>query len=133
MKGGGIITIVAIGGAAYLAYQYLKTQGMLGGEPAVAVEAETEKPAVEEVAKPADFAALTRDQLYQYALANQGAGWDGRLTVSQWNWMTSRITGVEQQATLPGGSDPIYAEDYLALRKTAGLSGMGYLMPVGWA
>ena len=130
MKGGNIITFVAIGGAAYLIYQYMKTQG---GEPAVAAEAETEKPAVEEPAKPADFAAVTREQLYQYAQANQGAEWDGRLTVRQWNWMTSRITGVEQQATLPGGDAPIYAEEYLSLRKTAGLSGMGYLMPVGWA
>lgn len=129
MKGGNIITFVAIGGAAYLIYQYMKTQG---GEPAVAAKAETEKPAVEEPNKPADFAILTRDQLYQYAQANQGAGWDGRLTVSQWNWMASQISGVVQQRAL-GGSDPIYAEEYLALRKTAGISGMGYLMPIGWA
>ena len=133
MKGiGGIVTVVALGGAALLVYQYLKQQGMLGGAPGAAKE--EEKPAAEKApAKPADFVTLTRDSLFQYAQQQKGAGWDGRLTISEWHWMVSKLSGVNQESILPGGDSPIYAEEYLTLRKTAGISGMGYLMPVGWA
>lgn len=129
----GIVTVVALGGAALLVYQYLKQQGMLGGAPAKPAE-EAEKPAAEKApAKPADFVTLTRDQLFQYAQQQKGAGWDGRLTISEWHWMVSKLSGINQESILPGGDSPIYAEEYLAFRKTAGISGMGYLMPVGWA
>jgi hypothetical protein len=64
--------------------------------------------------------------------------------VSEWNWMVSNLTGVDQQQDLGGGPDPIYAEEYLGLRKTAGISGVdrlaglqrafgGYQMGSGWS
>ena len=89
-------------------------------------------------ARPADFVDLTRDQIHQYAASRMPAAWDGRLTISQWNWMTSQLTGKEQQATLPGGAEPITADEYLALRKGAGISGLmqafgGYPMASGWS
>lgn len=136
MKTSDIIKWVAIAGAAYLVFRYLQTQGMLGATPK---EAAALPPGAEAVsAAPKDFVSLTRDALYKHAQSRMPATWDGRLTVSEWNWMVSNLTGKEQQATLPGGADPIYVEDYLALRKTAGISGMErafgpYQMPNAWA
>lgn len=133
---GNLIVWLAIGGAGYLVYRYLQTSGLF--EPAAEKPAqEVEKPAVEEApAKPADFAAISRNDLFNFAQAHSPAGWDGRLTISEWNWMVSQKTGVQQQRDLlAGGADPgsIWAEEYLARRVTAGISGMGFLMPLGWA
>ncbi len=136
MKTSDIIKWVAIAGAVYLVFRYLQTQGMLGGVPK---EAAALPPGAEaQPEKPKDFAAVTRDALYKYAQSRMPATWDGRLTVSEWNWMVSNLTGVEQQRDLPGGSEPIYAEEYLTLRKTAGISGLerafgAYQMPNAWA
>jgi hypothetical protein len=132
---GNLIVWLAIGGAGYMVYRYLQTSGLLGGAVAAKPAEEAEKPAVEQ-AKPADFAAISRNDLFNFAQGRSAAGWDGRLTIGEWNWMVSQKTGVEQQRDLlAGGADPgaIYAEEYLARRVTAGISGMGYLMPLGWA
>lgn len=139
MKTSDIIKWVAIAGAAYLVFRYLQTQGMLGGAPK---EAAALPPGAEITPeRPKDFASVTRDALYKHAQSRMPATWDGRLTVSEWNWMVSNLTGVEQQRDLPGGADPIYVEDYLALRKTAGISGISalkrafgaYQMPNAWS
>ena len=138
MKGSNLIMWLAIGGAAFLVYGYLKKSDLLGGiMPQKPADEEEEKPGVEEApAKPADFAAISRNDLFSFAQGSMGTGWDGRLSISQWNSLVSQKTGVEQQRDLlNGGVDPgaIYAEEYLARRKAAGISGMGYLMPLGWA
>jgi hypothetical protein len=135
MKTQDIIKWVAIAGAAYLVFRYLQAQGMLGG---AAPKPKVIEPPKDVPKMPADFAAVTRDALYAHAQSRMPAAWDGRLTVSEWNWMVSSLTGVQQQRDLPGGADPIYAEDYLALRKTAGISGLAqafgaYQMSNGWA
>jgi hypothetical protein len=144
MKSSEIIKWVAIAGAAYLVFRYLQTQGMLGGQPkpqeALPPGSEDAKPPE----RPKDFASVTRDSLYNFAASHMPPTWDGRLTVSEWNWMVSNLTGVDQQQDLGGGPDPIYAEEYLGLRKTAGISGVdrlaglqrafgGYQMGSGWS
>lgn len=138
MNKNDIIKWVLIAGAAYLVYRYLQGQGMLGGKPQAEIapgEKTEEKAALPP--PPAEFVDITADKLQAYATSRMPPTWDGRLTISEWNWMTSQMTGKQQTTTLPGGSEPIYVAEYLALRKGAGISGLmqafgSYQMASGW-
>jgi len=135
-----LIKWALIAGAAYLVFRYLQAQGMLGGastpsnQTALPGGAKAEEKPAD--TPPADFVGLTRDGLHNYAISRMPPAWNGRLTISEWNWMTSHLTGKDQQATLPGGPDPITVEEYLALRKGAGISSLVSAfapMTSGWA
>jgi len=129
MKGNEMMKWLLIAGAVYLVYRYMQAQNAAAapaGTPAALPAATTEVLAASETMdnKPADFVELTRDQLHQYAASRMPPTWDGRLNASQWNWMTSQLSGKDQQATLPVGDETITAAEYLALRKGAGISGL---------
>lgn len=114
-----------IAGAAYLVYRFLQTQSQ-----AKTVETPPAKelpPADKVPEKPSGFAEVKRDALVAFAKGRMGETWEGLLTISQWNWMVSQMTGVEQQTDLSFGEDvpdPVSIDDYLARRAKAGISGL---------
>lgn len=147
-----IIKWVLIAGAAYLVYRYLQTQGILGGQPkqlpagdtqpgtsvapgttvAASTTGQATPPGAIEVRRQ-DIVPLTdlsSDKLYDYAKGRMEADWDGKLTISQWNWMVSQMTHTDQQTDLSFGADvpqPVTVGDYLSRRVQGGISGMDRL------
>ncbi len=146
-----IIKWVLIAGAAYLVYRYLQN---LQTQKAIASGEQTTQPTPQPgagvapantVAAPSpsapspssaveirrqDFVPvgdLSADKLYDYAKGRMEANWDGTLTISQWNWMVSQMTGTDQQTDLSFGVDvpgPVTVGNYLSRRVQAGISGM---------
>ncbi len=135
-----------IAGAAYLVYRFLQAQAQAKAKAAEVGETPPAKelpPADKVPDKPAGFAEVKRDALIAFAKGRMGEGWEGLLTISQWNWMVSQMTKVEQQTDLSFGEDvtnPVSVDDYLARRARAGISGLeqafgrAYRPPMGgWA
>jgi hypothetical protein len=143
-----ILKWVLIAGAAYLVYRYLSQSGLFSGltaQPALpaassAAVTTTAEPVAQPVAAlPAPSAstqkvAITAQALLAFAgtqsWPNKPVNWDGKLTISQWNYMVSQMTGVDQQTDLSFGlsvPDPVTVDDYMARRVKAGISGLGAL------
>lgn len=130
MKQGDILKWVLIAGAAYLVYRYLSQSGLFSGfaQPAP-VEP---KPEPKQIAAPAEVVnpqkvTVTAESLLAYAKPNMPADWDQKMTISQWNWVVSKMTGTDQQTDLSFGEsvpDPVTVQDYMSRRVRAGISGV---------
>jgi len=131
---------ILIAGALYLVYRWYQAQQAQqsvasgtapeAGEQPAAGQAPSTSTSLAIPERRQDFvplADLSANKLHDYARSRMGAGWDGTLNLSEWNWMVSQMTGTDQQTDLSFGSDPgqITAADYLSRRVQAGISGLG--------
>ena len=129
MKSGDIIKYVGIAVAIYLVYRYFSESGLFTGLNAPAQPAPAPQPSATVVAPNPQKVSVTAESLTSAAKASMGASWDGKLTISQWNWFTSKITGTDQQTDLSFGVDvpePVTVQDYMARRVKAGISGIDF-------
>ena len=131
MKTGDIFKYVLIAGAVYLVYKYLSQSGLFAGftgeQPAVVPA----QPAAEikQIAAPASQqASVTTQSLLAFVKPTRPPDWDGKATISEWNWYVSKMTNTIQQTDLSFGEsvpDPVTVDDYMARRVKAGISGLG--------
>lgn len=127
MKQSDILKYVLIAGAVYLVYKYLSQSGLFTGltqQPALPAPA----PEVKQIAAPASQkVAVTTQSLLAFVKPTRPPDWDGKATISEWNWYVSKMTGTIQQTDLSFGEsvpDPVTVDDYMARRVKAGISGM---------
>jgi hypothetical protein len=131
MKTEDIIKYALIAGAVFLVYRYLSQSGLFTGftEPALPPA----QPAVEvkQIEAPASQkASVTTQSLLAFVKPTRPPDWDGKATISEWNWYVSKMTGTIQQTDLSFGEsvpDPVTVDDYLARRVKAGISGVNRL------
>jgi hypothetical protein len=132
MKTEDIIKYVLIIGAIYLGYKYLSQSGLFAGfgeqpalppaRPEVEVK-QIEAPASQKV-------AVTTQSLLAFVKPTRPPNWDGKATISEWNWYVSKMTNTIQQTDLSFGEsvpDPVTVDDYMARRIKAGISGVNRL------
>ena len=141
MKTEDIIKWVLDRWAVYLVYRYLSQSDLFGGltQPALpAPQPVVSTPPAQIAAPESQKVSVTTKSLLDYVKPKQPADWDGKLTISQWNWYVSKMTGTIQQTDLSFGEDvpdPVSVDDYMARRVRAGISGLGKyparLQPVG--
>ena len=135
--GKDVLKWILIAGALYLVYRWYQAQQAQQAQQAVASgtapeagQAPSTSTSLAIPERRQDFVPLvdlSANKLHDYARSRMGAGWDGTLNLSEWNWMVSQMTGTDQQTDLSFGSDPgrITAADYLSRRVQAGISGLG--------
>jgi hypothetical protein len=129
MKQGDILKYALIAVAIYLGYKYLSQSGLFSGfgeQPALPPAqpvAETKQ-----IAAPASQkASVTTQSLLAFVKPTRPPDWDGKATISEWNWYVSKMTNTIQQTDLSFGEsvpDPVTVDDYLARRVKAGISGV---------